>query len=395
MSSASRTNETQVFLKVLGYEIGTMHREAELWGAAPGLRSLAALQALAFAAVLGGCPTAHVPPDACAACADAGPSDLPVDVLLVVNQAGGTFQQRDYLYDTLPALVRRLRDRGVDSLRVATIGADMGSGALGYFACDYEPFGRDGIFRTSTASGEPTCDSASTEPVLSSDGLTDGELAHEVACRASLRPAYQCESAILEAAMKALTPPSAGPVFSMGTTGHLGSENHDFAAPGHLLAVVVVTTRDDCSWSRRVTEDGASPDCPVSGDGLAACCDPFLEPVGRYVDGLSTAAALAGAELAVVVIAPVPEALVPPIAATLDYDALLTQATTATRNYTCDAFAGVYANAAPRLIELADRLGDRATLRSSCPIALLEDREVMSRTLESAADWIADRARAE
>lgn len=355
------------------------------------MRSFAA-RSLLLAAFLGGCPASHPPPDACAACGDAGARDLPVDLLFVVNVAGDDRDQAAVILETMPHLVARLVERGVDRIRAAVVTSDMGSGRSSEFpTCD--GVGDDGLFLAEPRTGVGTCLGREAERVMSFDPRRPDEFSEALSCRASLEGSFSCQSSLLEAALKSVTGAAAGPIFSLATRGHGDDENLGLVERGDLLVIVLLTSRDDCSWAPRIVDDAGLTDCTPTGleHLVPGCCDEALRPIERYLEGLPAAADALGVELAMVSLLPVPEALVPPAVPVVDYGTILADDRVRRGGDGCGAgLSATYAS--PRLVELTRRFGDAATLRSSCAFSAGRfDASVFG----SVADWIADRARAE
>lgn len=189
------------------------------------------------------------------------------------------------------------------------------------------------------------------------------EIRHVVECKASNQDESGCSAPqLLEASLKAVATPGTGISFMDGTAGHGEDVNAGFLRPGSFLAIVYISSSDDCSIG--VTEP--APDCtPAVSDPTRywPCCDANLVPVERYVDaftrlrpdGLQRFAMVASGGLR-------PELLPGSPLAPIDYDRILGDPSFADSGafFSCGRFGVV--SPPRRFVQLARALGDHAFL---------------------------------
>lgn len=306
----------------------------------------------------------------------------PVDLVFVIEDADPAGVTQAQLRDALPTFFTRL-GAGYDAngdgvadvapitdVQVAVVSADLGAGLVGVGGCDAAE-GDDGLFRQPAGR---TCVEREP-PVARASEVT--ALTPPVQCLVELGEGGCPHGAPLEAVLKALSPSAPtnftgpgyrSPEFADGTLGHGLGAHAGFVREDSLLAIVVVSTRDDCSAiDRSFLRDDATPPA-------LRCSDPTttLLPTRRYVDGLVALRAARPDLLAFAVIAGLPE----DASGALDsasYEALLDDPRMARRidrsGTTLEA-ACVGATSAPparRLVEVARGVGaGRSAVHSVC-----------------------------
>ncbi len=249
---------------------------------------------------------------------DAGP-DAPleatddVDILIVVDDSGPTAEEQAQLplsaARMLEALITGDVDRdgapdvlSVGSLHVGVVTSDMGVGSATVVECDN--VGDDGVL-VDTGAWDGACRSDSSPIFEFRAGVDDAEtFVNDALCATQIGTdgcAYQEQ---IEAPLRALAPAPVGgassvawtregyapPVFRGDAHGHggPGGANDGFVRADSVLAVVLVTIRDDCSAANPEFLDQDDPRYRDAPNGLR--CQMFadrLYPVERYVDGLS------------------------------------------------------------------------------------------------------------
>lgn len=240
-----------------------------------------------------------------------------VDLLLVLDDSPGGGEVGDRFPDALLALVHALVTgdddadgvadaRATFSLQVGVVTTDLGAGPLDTPDCA-PGSGRDAVLLTRSAG--PGCAVARGSGIFELRGSASPAEASELACVAQTSTAGCAYPQPLEAALLALSPALATtytrpgyvpPRFADATgtpearPGHgcgpgEACANAGFLRPGSVLAVVLVTGRDDCSSADARVMDASDT---RYGDGapLVRCATASragaLRPIERFVDGL-------------------------------------------------------------------------------------------------------------
>lgn len=221
----------------------------------------------------------------------------PVDVLFVMQ---GSAYSTPLAYDVSVAVGRFGRAiltgdvdedgdadfEGAESLRIGVVSSVMGVGAAvgspGTAGCDET--GDDGLLAQAPWPADRAgCEDApmsSFESLESIDGLSE---LSQFDCRLN-RGDSRCVAEPLEAMLKAITPSTSTVRFRNDTVGHSDGANAGFLREDSLWVIVILGTRDDCSIE---LESEAWTSEPVCSRTISACCDRWLYPLDRYVDGLS------------------------------------------------------------------------------------------------------------
>lgn len=245
-----------------------------------------------------------------------------LDLLLAIENAGNVTEEIASLTLELPRLVRVLStgDRDGDgtaefdpvrSLHVAVVTSDMGVGGADVPTCGGglfgHDFGDDGILMSSGPTWIPDC--TPTYPSVLEFAAGGGEdveaFASDLACLTWGVGSDGCGfEQQLEAVLKALSPSAPTswtadgyepPLFFRDTRGHGDRENAGFVREGSVLAVLLLSTEEDCSAAdERIFDPAAEPYRSVD---LNLRCFTFPEavhPIERYVRGASGRAGLLG-----------------------------------------------------------------------------------------------------
>ncbi|MBZ0121285.1 MAG: hypothetical protein K8H88_30090, partial [Sandaracinaceae bacterium] len=239
-----------------------------------------------------GAPDAYVPPPP--------PTDA-VDLLFVIENAGGVGEEQASLSAALPAFLRALTTGDVDgdgaaendpisSLQIGVVTTDMGTGGFVVPTCARGDFGDDGILRTQGNTADPACEADYPPVLVVEDAEPD---ARRLACVAMAGVGGCGFEQQLEAMLKALSPSAptswtapgyATPRFFRDTLGHGGG---GLVRSGSVVAIVVVAEEDDCSASDPSIFDPQSEQ--YAGDLNLRChrhADQAVHPIARYVEGL-------------------------------------------------------------------------------------------------------------
>lgn len=228
-----------------------------------------------------------------------------LDLLLVIDDSLRMAEEQASLSAQLPRLISALAfgDRDGDgtvdfapprSIHVGIVTTDMGTGASVVMSCPGGN-GDDGVLQT----GGPYCASSHPTGIFE---LRQGEsvpgFASMLGCMPIVGTAGCNFEQQLDAALKAVSPagPTAWtrvgyvpPEFRDGTFGHAGpgGANDGFLRPNSTLAILVLTDEDDCSTTDDDIFNPAST--TYSGELNLRCHDHAtrLQPVERYVDGLT------------------------------------------------------------------------------------------------------------
>ncbi|MCG8555603.1 MAG: VWA domain-containing protein [Proteobacteria bacterium] len=259
-----------------------------------------------------------------------------VDILFMVDNSGSMKEEQANLAKEFPKLVQVLTSGylsgmptgapqdfpPVPNLHLGVVSSDMGLvGVPNIPSCGssvMRPFGDDGVLIQDTRDPamKPGCQMAYPPGWIQyQKPINDPfQAATDFGCLATLGTGGCGFEQQLEAVLKALTPPSAGPMFvadhtGAGALGHGGlpgdptpGRNAGFLRPDSLLTVVMVTDEEDCS-SHNLDHFKLSSDLPPGHPVLTniMAMDPNLvdelnlrcffnkqnlHPIDRYVQGL-------------------------------------------------------------------------------------------------------------
>lgn len=325
-----------------------------------------------------------------------GFSDGKLDLLLLVDNSGSMATEQDLLARELPKMIRALASGDVDAdgkqdhpkadLHVGVISTDMGLSGLDVYIQQCSRLGDDGLLRT-----PPACAPApsgflehATDAGQSVDSFGDA-----VGCLTKLGAKGCGMEQHLEAVLKALTPASDPLRFAFDTAGHGDGANQGFLRPDSVLAVIVVSDEDDCSFdgtSRALIEaaDAGMHVGPAASLNYRCQAEPErLYPVARYVDQLRALRRDAPGSLFFAVIAGVPTELAARAANVTEMLAdprmkfqprtdqmgdrvSPVPACTALRSNSAGGSESVEATPARRLLEVAESFGEHAVIGSIC-----------------------------
>lgn len=321
-----------------------------------------------------------------------------VDMLFMVDNSGSMEQEQTSLATNFPRMVRALvtgdRDGdpstmddqfpAVKDLHVGVVTSDMGTANTAIQTCNLQPFGEDGVLRTRSSGGEGCAASypAFLSFVPNEDGndtatnKTPDQFAADFACVAKVGITGCGFEQQLEASLKALTPQSSLIRFFGDTTGQGDRANNGFLRADSLIAVVLVTDEEDCSFADSRLVDESDP--TVSGTNLNLRCVLFpqlLHPVSRYIDGLKALRPNNENLVVFAAITGIPTDLVPAAGEDPNYGAILSDPRleqvqdpsnpNALRPSCQDATRGK-ADPPRRIIETARGFGRNATVQSIC-----------------------------
>jgi hypothetical protein len=204
-----------------------------------------------------------------------------VDLLFVIDDSHGMDLEQAQLIEALPAMVRGIAPA---SLHVGVVSTDMGAGPVpsGESVPGCEPgFGDDGILR------REGCGNTYPSRIFEYSGMgEDTTLLDALGCVANVGTSGCGFEQQLEAGLKALSPADSALTFSDGGFPHGDGENGGFLRAGSVLAIVVLTSEDDCSRpdDRLVYMN----DPAYAGVRSGLRCTHFpdaLYSIDRYVDG--------------------------------------------------------------------------------------------------------------
>ncbi|MDW8361817.1 MAG: hypothetical protein RMK74_05420 [Myxococcales bacterium] len=229
-----------------------------------------------------------------------------VDVLFMVDNSNSMAEEQDSLSDQFPRLVRVLTsgDRNGDglqdfqparSLHIGVISSDMGTGGFRVPTCNESNFGDDGRLRDwgrrrSDCPAMPRTGRYETFLDYTPD-INPDDAARDVTCIAAMGTGGCGFEQQLEAVLKAITPASSPLRFQMGTTGHADGANAGFLRPDSVLALILVTDEEDCSFA---DPELGNPNSTVYPGDLNLRCFSYphaAHPISRYVDGYLAARA--------------------------------------------------------------------------------------------------------
>jgi hypothetical protein len=234
---------------------------------------------------------------------DAGGPELVVDLLFVVDNSLSMQEEQRALALQFPEMVRILATGDLDGDRTPDFHPvrDMQVGVVTTelwvpeedMGCEIAPgSGSDGVLRTDGIPFEPSCARSYPRFLRFRPGEGDPDaFAHDFGCVAVVGTRGCGIEQPLEAALKALAPAD-GPWEFLYGTGHGDGANEGFAREGSVLAVVVVTDENDCSFRDPELFDPESARYrdPTTGfNARALRCFAYpeaLHPPSRYADAL-------------------------------------------------------------------------------------------------------------
>ncbi|NOY91561.1 MAG: hypothetical protein GXP55_10195 [Deltaproteobacteria bacterium] len=251
-----------------------------------------------------GCPGGDGAPDDAgsdsrtASCA--GPTDT-LDLLFVIENAGGVSEEQASLLSQLPHLLEalttgELRDASgaivrsgtaATSLHVGVVTSDMGVGDAAVPTCDDPRFGDDGVLWTRGALALRDCSAGYPSFLEFATGDDVASVTTDLTCVLAGVGTDGCGfERHLGAMLKALTPSDSDIVFQAGTGGHADRENAGFLRPDSVLAIVLLAEEDDCDAARADLYNPSST--TYAGDLGMRCADypEALHPISYYLDGL-------------------------------------------------------------------------------------------------------------
>jgi hypothetical protein len=254
---------------------------------------------------------------ACVCTSPGAPPTDEADILFVVDNSNSMTEEQASLVAAMPLLVSALASGDVNgdgtvdfdplrSLHVGVVSTDMGAGGLDTPTCQGGTFGSmygdDGqLLDRSRQSG---CMAGGWPRVFDfARGGDPSSFARAVSCVAATGLGGCGFEQQLEATLKALSPsvPQSwtapgyvAPVFFNNTYGHADRANAGFVRPESVLAVLLVTDEEDCSWAdpELVNQRSTIYDAILN---LRCFNYPMaVLPVERYVGGSDGASGLLG-----------------------------------------------------------------------------------------------------
>ncbi len=208
------------------------------------------------------------------ACSSSCGASRPIDFLLVVQDHSSFRPAIQRLVAGLPPVLHELATDSPFPIHLGVVSGDMGVGPATLSGCTES--GYDGVLR-----GEPECSGAYTA-VSGEDEL--GEIGIGIGCRLVGEDCHFSQP--LEAVLKATTPSESEIVFASGA-GHASGANRELFRPDGVLAVLFFVGDNDCSTGNPEIYD---PESTTFTGALNLRCFDYaeeLQPVTRYVDGLS------------------------------------------------------------------------------------------------------------
>jgi len=268
-----------------------------------------------------------------------------LDLLLVVDDSSSMEDEQRALRREIPRLIRilttgdvnedGLRDlERLEDLHVGVIRTDMGTGPYTSSQCAGGR-GEDGVLQQTSGVVPGVACASAYPPFVTFPEQSAEDVAVAAQCLATVGTEGCSFEQPLEALLKALTPSTAGPIFTEGRVGHGDGANVGFLREDAVLVVVLLTDEDDCSSpdDRLYQLDGGPYPGPFLDDDPVGNPTPLLDrrcasyrdaqyPVERYAEGL-LALPTRGVVLAAVVGLPVAPSAV--FQRDGDFDALLGQ----------------------------------------------------------------------
>jgi hypothetical protein len=207
------------------------------------------------------------------------------------------------------------------------------------------------------------------------------ELGDAVACQIQLGTDGCGLEQQLEAALKALTPSTADVAFPLGSLGHGDGPNAGFLRDDSILAIVVVSDEDDCSYPETsIGFASTSPNSPYAEIPLNYRCQgkpELLHPIERYIETLPKLRSGLPGSIVFGMIAGIPpelasgehdldEILNDPRMAFVPDERTAGDTPTPACSHTRETGELVEATPARRLLEVARAFGDHAVVASIC-----------------------------
>ena len=264
-------------------------------------------------------------------CAEAAP----VDVLFVIDNSNDMAEQISDLAARFPAFVRALLeppDRDDDGepdwlpvtdLHLGVVTTDMGTGGFTVPTCREPDFGDDGILRTQGNVAISGCMATYPTFLTARPGVSDPDAtAEDLRCVADMGTGGCGFEQPLDATLKAITRSSSPVRFFRGTRGHADGANGGFIRDDSLLAVVLLTSEEDCSVA---DPELFNPSSATYSGNLNLRCFMYpraVHPVERYVNGFIDVRTDRPEHLVYAAIVGVPTDLVAD-PARIDYDVIL------------------------------------------------------------------------
>lgn len=239
-----------------------------------------------------------------------------LDLLFVVDNSGSMADEQRLLAEQLPNMIRGFASGDVNgdgqqdhpkaNMHVGVISTDMGVHP-GSNVTGCTRFGDDALLRSRTDCPPSPLGYLAYAPESGVEPVAFGE---QVGCQTQLGISGCGMEQQLEAVLKALTKSSSPLRFSMGTLGHGDGPNAGFLRDDSVLAIVIVTDEDDCSFPETsVGLADSSRSGPYADAGLNYRCQAYpdaLYPVSRYIEGLRALRPEAPESVVLAIIAGVP-----------------------------------------------------------------------------------------
>ncbi len=320
---------------------------------------------------------------ACTGSSCCGRANGELDVLMMVDNSNSMTEEQASLSAQIPHMARVLATGDLDgdgvqdfpalrSVRIGTVGSDMGTGGFTVPTCARSDFGDDGVLQTEGDAAQPACLASYpsyAELGTSTPGTTVDDFVQQVQCTATLGVGGCGFEQPLEAVLKALTPSTSALTFHAGSSGHADGANAGFLRPDSILATILMTDENDCSASDPGIFDPASGTYTADLNLRCTHYDTALHPIQRYVDGLrATRSDPNDLVLGIVAGIPIDLAGQPPSVINADPRMVETvDPTVPTRLTPSCNVAGIGMAFPPRrLVDLADQLGGASTVQSIC-----------------------------
>lgn len=219
-----------------------------------------------------------------------------VDLLFVIDNSRTMAEEQRLLSAEMPRLIASLAGGGAPGeaafvppreLRVGVVTTDMGTGGFVVATCTEPYFGDDGELRR-RGDGMFAIQPGAPPFLNLRRGDTSSDDVSELVQTGTDGCGFRQP---LEAALKALTPSGAGPLFISGTTGHGDGTNEGFLREDSVLAVVVLSNQDDCSAAdpdlyNRESDVYTDPNFGLRCSRYSGASTGALHPPSRYIDGL-------------------------------------------------------------------------------------------------------------
>jgi len=271
-----------------------------------------------------------------------------VDILLVIENAGGVSEEIAALQAEIPRLMTILATGDFDqdgvstgpedfapvaSVQLGVVTTDMGSGSYVVPTCRRSAFGDDGVLRSRSGPIGDGCERFPRFVFFEGGGPPSEEQMREMTCLAGVGTQGCGFEQPLEAALKAVSPHAPTPYTADGyvpptffgdTAGHAEGSNRLFVREDSLLVVMLYGVEDDCSVRDQELFNLSAGPYRSTDIGLRCFAhrDEALYSVSRYVDGL-IALRRHPSRLVFSVTGGVPVDLLPAAGAAIDWDRLI------------------------------------------------------------------------